>query len=162
MKSRFALVLALLILPLPSYAQARILIESRFQTGGEDLSGIVERCAALAAGREGFEAIYSGENPDGAASAAVLRCDSSLDQGDYSLSLALFAPGEDQTALAEAGLSFANVVKATVLLSSMDDFAKVNAIYAKRFPSSPPARAAFAVAKLPLGGLVEIEAIAAE
>jgi len=64
--------------------------------------------------------------------------------------------------LAEAGLSFANVVKATVLLSSMDDFAKVNAIYAKRFPSSPPARAAFAVAKLPLGGLVEIEAIAAE
>jgi hypothetical protein len=105
MKSRFALVLALLILPLPSYAQARILIESRFQTGGEDLSGIVERCAALAAGREGFEAIYSGENPDGAASAAVLRCDSSLDQGDYSLSLALFAPGEDQTALAEAGLS---------------------------------------------------------
>ena len=64
--------------------------------------------------------------------------------------------------LAEAGLSFANVVKATVLLQSMDDFAKVNAIYAKRFPSNPPARAAFAVAKLPLGGLVEIEAIAAE
>ncbi len=64
--------------------------------------------------------------------------------------------------LAEAGLTFAHVVKATVLLQSMDDFAKVNAIYAKRFPESPPARAAFAVAKLPLGGLVEIEAIAAE
>jgi 2-iminobutanoate/2-iminopropanoate deaminase len=64
--------------------------------------------------------------------------------------------------LAEAGLSFANVVKATVLLASMDDFALVNAIYAKRFPENPPARAAFAVAKLPLGGLVEIEAIAAE
>lgn len=64
--------------------------------------------------------------------------------------------------LSEAGLSFANVVKATVLLASMDDFAKVNAIYAKRFPENPPARAAFAVAKLPLGGLVEIEAIAAE
>jgi 2-iminobutanoate/2-iminopropanoate deaminase len=63
--------------------------------------------------------------------------------------------------LAEAGLSFANVVKATVLLQSMDDFQKVNAIYARRFPENPPARAAFAVAKLPLGGLVEIEAIAA-
>jgi 2-iminobutanoate/2-iminopropanoate deaminase len=64
--------------------------------------------------------------------------------------------------LSEAGLSFAHVVKATVLLQSMDDFAKVNAVYAKRFPENPPARAAFAVAKLPLGGLVEIEAIAAQ
>jgi 2-iminobutanoate/2-iminopropanoate deaminase len=64
--------------------------------------------------------------------------------------------------LAEAGMGFQNVVKATVLLASMDDFAKVNAIYAKRFPENPPARAAYAVAKLPLGGLVEIEAIAAE
>ena len=63
--------------------------------------------------------------------------------------------------LAEAGLSFAHVVKATVLLQSMDDFQKVNAIYARRFPESPPARAAFGVARLPLGGLVEIEAIAA-
>ena len=64
--------------------------------------------------------------------------------------------------LAEAGMGFGDVVKATVLLASMDDFAKVNAIYAKRFPEAPPARAAYAVAKLPLGGLVEIEAIAAE
>jgi 2-iminobutanoate/2-iminopropanoate deaminase len=64
--------------------------------------------------------------------------------------------------LAEAGMGFRNVVKATVLLASMDDFAVVNAIYATRFPESPPARAAYAVAKLPLGGLVEIEAIAAE
>jgi len=64
--------------------------------------------------------------------------------------------------LAAAGMGFGNVVKATVLLASMDDFAKVNAIYGKRFPQDPPARAAFAVAKLPLGGLVEIEAIAAE
>ena len=45
---------------------------------------------------------------------------------------------------------------------SMDDFIKVNMIYAKRFPESPPARAAYAVARLPLGGLVEIESIAAE
>jgi 2-iminobutanoate/2-iminopropanoate deaminase len=64
--------------------------------------------------------------------------------------------------LAAAGIGFANVVKATVLLASMDDFAQVNAIYAKRFPADPPARAAYAVAKLPLGGLVEIEAIAAD
>ena len=64
--------------------------------------------------------------------------------------------------LAEAGMGFANVVKATVLLASMDDFIKVNMIYAKRFPESPPARAAYAVARLPLGGLVEIESIAAE
>jgi 2-iminobutanoate/2-iminopropanoate deaminase len=64
--------------------------------------------------------------------------------------------------LAEAGMGFGQVVKATVLLASMDDFALVNAIYAKRFPEAPPARAAYAVAKLPLGGLVEIEAIAAE
>jgi len=64
--------------------------------------------------------------------------------------------------LAEAGMGFPNVVKATVLLASMDDFALVNAIYAKRFPENPPARAAYAVVRLPLGGLVEIEAIAAE
>lgn len=105
MKKRFAFFLAALILPLQSYTQARILIESRFQTGGEGLSGIVERCAALAAGREGFEAAYPGEGPEGAPLAALLRCDSSLDKGDYSLKLALFAPGGDQAALAEAGLS---------------------------------------------------------
>ncbi|MCK9464209.1 MAG: Rid family detoxifying hydrolase, partial [Proteobacteria bacterium] len=53
--------------------------------------------------------------------------------------------------LSEAGMGFGSVVKATVLLASMDDFALVNAIYAKRFPENPPARAAFAVVKLPLG-----------
>jgi len=74
---------------------------------------------------------------------------------------ALLALDNMAAILAEAGMGFANVVKATVLLASMDDFAKVNAIYAKRFPENPPARAAYAVAKLPLGGLVEIEAIAA-
>jgi hypothetical protein len=105
MKRRFAFVLALLILHLQSYAQARILIESRFQTGGEGLSGIVERCAAFAAGLEGFEAAYPGGSPDEASLAAVLRCDSILDKGDYRLKLALFAPGEDQAALAELGLS---------------------------------------------------------
>jgi 2-iminobutanoate/2-iminopropanoate deaminase len=63
--------------------------------------------------------------------------------------------------LATAGLSFADVVKCTVLLADMGDFKLVNGIYAERFPSDPPARAAFAAAGLPLGALVEIETIAA-
>ena len=62
--------------------------------------------------------------------------------------------------LAEAGLGFEDVIKTTVLLDSMDDFKVVNEVYAKRFTGDPPARAAFAVATLPLNGLVEIEAIA--
>ena len=48
----------------------------------------------------------------------------------------------------------------TVLLDDMGDFATVNGIYAERYDDAPPARAAFAVATLPLGGLVEIETIA--
>ncbi len=62
--------------------------------------------------------------------------------------------------LEAAGVGFNDVVKTTVLLASMDDFAAVNAVYARRFPENPPARAAFAVKTLPLQGLVEIEAIA--
>ena len=61
-----------------------------------------------------------------------------------------------------AGLGLDDVVKTTVLLADMNDFAKVNAIYAERFTVNPPARAAFAVQKLPLGALIEIEAVAAE
>lgn len=61
----------------------------------------------------------------------------------------------------EAGGSNMNkVVKCTVLLASMSDFVEVNGIYAEFFPADPPARATFAVAGLPLGGLVEIECIA--
>ena len=62
--------------------------------------------------------------------------------------------------LAEAGLGMDNVVKATVLLASMDDFKAMNDVYAEYFPADPPARAAFEVAALPLGAMVEIEAIA--
>ena len=50
-------------------------------------------------------------------------------------------------------------VKCTVLLTSMSDFAEVNAVYAEYFPQNPPARTTFAVAGLPAGGLVEIDAI---
>lgn len=60
----------------------------------------------------------------------------------------------------EAGGSMSSIVKATVLLQSMDDFKTMNGIYAGYFESDPPARAAFEVGALPLGALVEIEAIA--
>jgi 2-iminobutanoate/2-iminopropanoate deaminase len=62
--------------------------------------------------------------------------------------------------LAAAGAGFADVVKTTIFLSSMDDFAKVNAIYGERFQFAPPARATVQAAKLPRGALVEIDAIA--
>jgi 2-iminobutanoate/2-iminopropanoate deaminase len=59
-----------------------------------------------------------------------------------------------------AGLTLDDVVKVTVFLQSMDDFKAMNAVYADYFTHDPPARAAVEVAKLPLGALVEIEAIA--
>lgn len=55
-----------------------------------------------------------------------------------------------------AGFALADVVQAQVLLADMGDFAAMNEIYAEYFPENPPARAAFAVAALPKGGLVEI------
>jgi len=62
--------------------------------------------------------------------------------------------------LQEAGLSFENIIKATVYLTDMNDFAKVNEVYASYFDKDYPARAAFQVVMLPLGAKVEIEAIA--
>lgn len=62
--------------------------------------------------------------------------------------------------LEAAGTNMSKVVKTTVLLESIDDFAAVNNIYAEYFPSDFPARACYQVAKLPAGGKVEIEAIA--
>jgi 2-iminobutanoate/2-iminopropanoate deaminase len=59
-----------------------------------------------------------------------------------------------------AGLSLSNVVKTTIFLSSMTHFAEVNEVYGKFFESEPPARATVAVAGLPKGVDVEIEAIA--
>eukprot|EP00197_Chlamydomonas_leiostraca_P014621 CAMPEP_0202865854 /NCGR_PEP_ID=MMETSP1391-20130828/6554_1 /ASSEMBLY_ACC=CAM_ASM_000867 /TAXON_ID=1034604 /ORGANISM="Chlamydomonas leiostraca, Strain SAG 11-49" /LENGTH=299 /DNA_ID=CAMNT_0049545737 /DNA_START=42 /DNA_END=944 /DNA_ORIENTATION=+ len=59
-----------------------------------------------------------------------------------------------------AGANYKNVVKTTILLADIGDFAKVNAIYAKYFTEQPPARATYAVKDLPLGARVEIEAIA--
>jgi len=62
--------------------------------------------------------------------------------------------------LIEAGYTFENVVKSTCLLSTMDNFATMNEVYAKFYSVNPPARVAYAVQKLPLGVLVEIETIA--
>jgi 2-iminobutanoate/2-iminopropanoate deaminase len=62
--------------------------------------------------------------------------------------------------LKAAGYDFSQVVKSTCLLSDMDNFAAMNAVYGKYYAENPPARAAYAVVKLPLGVLVEIETIA--
>jgi len=62
--------------------------------------------------------------------------------------------------LAAAGYSLNDVVKTTVLLADIADFAAMNAVYAEYFTENKPARAAFAVKDLPKGALVEIEAIA--
>ena len=62
--------------------------------------------------------------------------------------------------LEAAGLTFAHVVKTTMLLSSMEHFAVINEVYGSRFAFDPPARATYAVAGLPRGVDVEIEAIA--
>jgi len=59
-----------------------------------------------------------------------------------------------------AGFDFKDVVKSTCLLSDMDNFAAMNAIYGKYYPENPPVRAAYSVVKLPLSVLVEIETIA--
>lgn len=63
--------------------------------------------------------------------------------------------------LAEAGYTFAHVVKSTCLLSDMDNFTAMNEVYGKYYQEKSPARAAYQVVKLPLGALIEIETIAA-
>lgn len=62
--------------------------------------------------------------------------------------------------LTEAGYTFSDVVKSTVFLSDISNFAGMNEVYKKYYQSECPARSAFAVKDLPLGALVEIETIA--
>ena len=62
--------------------------------------------------------------------------------------------------LAQAGLGMENIIKTTVFLKDMNDFAAMNEVYATFFPGEPPARSAVEVAQLPKDALVEIEAIA--
>ena len=64
--------------------------------------------------------------------------------------------------LEAAGYTLADVVKTTVLLDDMANFAAVNAVYSQYFTENCPARACFAAKALPKGALVEIEAIAAK
>jgi 2-iminobutanoate/2-iminopropanoate deaminase len=65
-----------------------------------------------------------------------------------------------QNVLEAADSSLANVVKTTVFLKNMSDFAKMNGVYAEFFVDMPPARSTVEVAALPKGALVEIEAVA--
>lgn len=62
--------------------------------------------------------------------------------------------------LTAAGTSFAHVLKTTIYLTDLADFAAVNAVYGSYFPSNPPARSTVQVAALPLGASIEIEAVA--
>ena len=66
-----------------------------------------------------------------------------------------------ESVLAANGMTFANVVKTTVFLTDLADFAAVNAVYATRFPEHPPARSCVQVAALPAGAKLEIELVAA-
>jgi reactive intermediate/imine deaminase len=65
-----------------------------------------------------------------------------------------------QAVLEAAGSSLKRVVKVTVFLQDINDFKAVNGVYAQFFTQEPPARSAVQVAALPLGGLIEIEAVA--
>jgi len=59
-----------------------------------------------------------------------------------------------------AGVSLDDVVKTTIFLADMADFTAVNAVYARHMPDPPPARSTFAVAALPRGARIEVEAVA--
>jgi 2-iminobutanoate/2-iminopropanoate deaminase len=68
---------------------------------------------------------------------------------------------QNLTAVLEAGgCTWADVVKTTLFLADIADFAAVNAVYGRRMPDPPPARSTFAVGALPKGARVEIEATA--
>ena len=90
----------------------------------------------------------------------------SLRPGDKELSAGDIGPQTEQVfanlraILEAAGTSLDNLVKTTVFLQNLDDFAGMNEVYTKHVGSTPPARSTVEVAKLPSGALVEIEAIA--
>ena len=67
-----------------------------------------------------------------------------------------------EAVLAAAGMSCADVVKTTVYLADLGDFGRMNEVYAKRFPSAPPARSTVQVAALPRGARLEIEVVAVQ
>jgi 2-iminobutanoate/2-iminopropanoate deaminase len=65
-----------------------------------------------------------------------------------------------EAVLHEGGAGFHSVVKTTIYLRNMDDFARVNEVYGERFGADPPARATVEVSRLPKDALVEIDAVA--
>ena len=65
-----------------------------------------------------------------------------------------------EAVLAAGGATFANVVRCTIFLTDMNDFAKVNEVYGRYFQDAPPSRATVQVSALPKGANVEIDAIA--
>ena len=65
-----------------------------------------------------------------------------------------------EAVLSAAGLTFSNVVRSTIFLSDLNDFARVNEVYGQRFTGAPPSRATVQVAALPRGAKVEIDMIA--
>jgi len=67
-----------------------------------------------------------------------------------------------ESLLKEVDASFNNIVKTTIYIKDMNDFAKINEIYGKYFPDVPPARATVEVSRLPKDALVEIDAIVAK
>ena len=90
----------------------------------------------------------------------------SLRPGDKELTAGDIGPQTEQVfanlraILEEAGTGLDRLVKTTVFLQNLDDFAGMNEVYSKHVGDRPPARSTFEVAKLPSGALVEIEAIA--
>lgn len=67
-----------------------------------------------------------------------------------------------EAVLAANGMNFENVVKTTVFITDLADFATINQIYATRFGTNPPARSCVQVAALPAGAKLEIELVAAQ
>ena len=88
-----------------------------------------------------------------------LSCEVKLFEGDAASQAKLVMENLKAVLLA-AGVKFDNVIKTTIFLSSMNDFAKVNEVYASYFGEYKPARACVEVSRLPKGVNVEIEAIA--
>ena len=101
------------------------------------------------------------------ASGALVFCAGQLGIDPASGELAVGVEAQAERALRNlaavldaAGSSFGDVVKTTIFLANIADFAAINAIYARFVTDPPPARSTFAVGALPKGALIEIEAIA--
>jgi 2-iminobutanoate/2-iminopropanoate deaminase len=105
------------------------------------------------------QAIASGDFVFASGQVALDPVTGQLSQGDVREQTRL-ALRNVQAVLEAAGSSLDGVVKTTVFLTQMADFAAMNEVYAEAFTSAPPARSTVAVAELPRGARVEIEVIA--